>query len=412
MMHRILFWGVFATSVLVSQAQHITAADWRQFRGTDSTGIAVNEAIPTTWSTTENVAWKSKLPGKGISGPIIVGNQVFVTASSGHSQERLHVLAFDAETGKQTWERQFWATGRTMCHDKMAVATPQPASDGERIFAFYSSNDLICLDREGNLLWFRGLGLDFPNASNSLGMSSSPVVIGDTVIVQVESDSESFAAGLDVTNGQQRWKIDRPKMSNWTSPGVFKGAKPEDDLVLLQSGKGVVACRPRTGEQVWSYDSGASTIPSTGVNGEYLLIPSNGLTALKVDAQSKNPKQLWNESKLGPGTPSPIVYEGKVYIVGRGGVLTCASVTDGKTLWQLRVKGDGGFSATPVLANGNLYMINENGGATVVKLGGEKGEIIGGGELAESVLGTPGIANGALFVRTGSHLWKIASAKK
>lgn len=401
-----------ALCVMTLGVSTIVAADWRQFRGSDSTAIAAQESLPTNWSATENIAWKAKLPGKGISGPIVTGDRAFVTASSGQSQDRLHVLAFDANSGKELWERQFWATGRTMCHPKMAVATPQPASDGQRIFAFYSSNDLICLDLDGNLLWFRGLGLDYPNASNSLGMSSSPVVVGDTVVVQVESDSESFAAGLDVTNGQQRWKIDRPKMSNWTSPGVFKGATPEEDLVILQSGKGLSAVKARTGEQVWSYDNGASTIPSTGINGEFLMIPSNGLTALKVDSASKNPKQLWNDSKLGPGTSSPVIFDGKVYVLGRGSVLTCASVEDGKTLWQLRVKGDGGFSATPVLANGNLYLINENGGASVVKLGGEKGEIIGGGELGETILGTPAISNGGLFVRSNTHLWKIAETKK
>lgn len=398
-------------AVLLVVASTTFAADWRQFRGTDSTGIAAKEVLPTSFSPTENVAWKAKLPGRGISGPIIVSNRVYVTASSGKNQDRLHVLAFDAETGKDLWERQFWATGRTMCHPKMAVATPQPASDGQRIFAFYSSNDLACLDLDGNLLWFRGLGLDFPNASNSLGMSSSPVVIGDTVIVQVESDSESFAAGLDVVTGQQRWKIDRPKMSNWTSPGVFKGPTPAEDMVLLQSGKGLTAYNAHDGKQVWSYDNGASTIPSTGINGEFVLIPSNGLTALKIDGVSKNPKQLWNESKLGPGTSSPIVHEGNVYILNKG-VLTCAAVETGKTLWQLRVKGDGGFSATPVLANGHLYVINENGGVTVVKLGGEKGEVVGGGELGETVLGTPGISNGGLFVRSDAHLWKIANASK
>jgi outer membrane protein assembly factor BamB len=409
MLHRILLLGSIFGCLI---AGSLPAADWRQFRGTDSTGIAATEVLPTSWSPTENIAWKADLPGRGISGPIIVNNRVYVTASSGKQQDRLHVLAFDAETGKQQWERQFWATGRTMCHPKMAVATPQPASDGQRIFAFYSSNDLICLDLDGNLQWLRGLGLDYPNASNSLGMSSSPVVIGDTVIVQVESDSESFAAGLNVANGQQRWKIDRPKMSNWTSPGVFKGATPAEDAVLLQSGKGLTAYNAVDGKQVWSYDNGASTIPSTGINGEFLLIPSNGLTALKVDGISKSPKQLWNDAKLGPGTASPVVYEGKVYVLGRGSVLTCASLEDGKNLWQLRVKGDGGFSATPVVAGGNLYLMNENGGATVVKLGGEKGEIIGGGELGETVLGTPGISNGGLFVRSDAHLWKIALPKK
>lgn len=386
----------------------LCGADWRQFRGTDSTSVASNESVPTTWSDQENIAWKSKLPGRGLSGPIVVGDKVYLTASSGHFQDRLHVLAFDIASGKQLWDRQFWATGRTQCHDSMAVATPQPASDGQRIFALYSSNDLVCLDLDGNLLWFRGLGHDYPNASNSLGMSSSPVVIGDTVIVQVEADSEAFAAGLDVSNGVQRWKIDRPKMSNWTSPGVIKGKTPAEDLVLLQSGTGLAAHNPKTGELAWTFDEGASTIPSTGVSGEYLLVPSNGLTALKVDSTSKNPQKLWNEGKLSPGTSSPIALDGKVYIVNRAGVLTCASIADGKTLWQLRVNGKGGFSSTPVAAGGNLYLFNQEGGGTVVKVTGEKGEIVGSGELGERILCTPAISNGALFVRSDGHLWKIA----
>ncbi len=386
----------------------LAGADWRQFRGTQSTSVADNEAAPTSFSEKENIAWKSKLPGRGLSGPIVVGNQVFITASSGHFQDRLHVLAFDNVTGKQQWERQFWATGRTQCHDKMAVATPQPASDGQRIFAFYSSNDLMCLDLEGNLLWFRGLAVDYPNASNSLGMSSSPVVVGDTVVVQVESDSEAFAAGLDVTTGLQRWKIDRPKMSNWTSPAVITGKTPADDLVLLQSGTGLVACNPQTGKTAWTYDEGASTIPSTGVGGEYLIVPSNGLTALKIDSTSKNPQKLWNDSKLSPGTSSPIVHDGKAYVLNRAGVLACVAMADGKTLWQLRVNGKGGFTSTPVMAGGNIYLINEEGGATVVKVGEEKGEIVGSGELGETILCTPAIANGALYVRSDGHLWKIA----
>lgn len=403
MLQTAMRWGSIALGLTI-----LMGADWRQFRGADSTGVASSEVLPTSWTATENIAWKAPLVGRGISGPIVVGDRVYVTASSGHHQDRLHVMSYDVSTGKQVWERQFWATGRTMCHPKMAVATPQPASDGERIFAFYSSNDLICLDLEGNLVWYRGLTLDYPNASNSLGMSSSPVVIDDTVIVQVENDSESFAAGLDVMTGQQRWKIDRPKMSNWTSPSVFLGKTSADHRVILQSGTGLVAYEPRTGKQVWSFDKGASTIPSTGVAGEYLLVPSNGLTALKIDGASQNPQVLWTEGKLSPGTPTPIVHDGKVYIVGRAGVLTCANVADGKTLWQLRVNGKGGFSATPILAGGHLYLFNEEGAATVVKLGGEKGEIAGGGELGETILCTPAVSNGALYVRSDTHLWKIS----
>ncbi len=142
-----------------------------------------------------------------------------VTSSSGHDQDRLHVMAFGAADGKLFWDRQFWATGRTQCHPKMAVATPTPASDGKRIVAFYSSNDLACLDREGNLLWFRGLTYEYPKASNSLGMSSSPVIADDTVIVQVGIGRRFVRDGPRYRNGRARaGNLSGRTRPTWTSP--------------------------------------------------------------------------------------------------------------------------------------------------------------------------------------------------
>ena len=187
----------FLTTTILAIASTVLfgGADWPQFRGADSSGVAADSNLPTEIG--ENIAWSAELPGRGLSGPIVVGGRVLLTASSGYQQDRLHVLCFDAKSGKKLWERQFWATGRTLCHPKMCNATPTPASDGKRVFAFYSSNDVICLDLDGNLEWMRGMTHDYPNASNSLGMASSPVVAGDTLIVPVENLSESFTAGLD-----------------------------------------------------------------------------------------------------------------------------------------------------------------------------------------------------------------------
>lgn len=133
----------------------IADADWRQFRGDATSAVAADTALSGD-PTKPEIAWSAALPGRGLSSPIIIGNQVIVTASSGYRQDRLHVLSFDAADGRLQWERQFWATGRTASHPKSCNAAPSPASDGERIFAFYSSNDLACLDLEGNLLWYRG----------------------------------------------------------------------------------------------------------------------------------------------------------------------------------------------------------------------------------------------------------------
>jgi len=137
----------------VSCACHSSVAgDWRQFRGNLANSVAEGENVPTELSG-GSIAWQVELPGRGVSSPIAVGEQIFLTASSGYTQDRLHIISFDSSTGETQWERQFQATGRTGCHEKMCVATPTPASDGERVFAFYSSNDLICTDMAGNLQW-------------------------------------------------------------------------------------------------------------------------------------------------------------------------------------------------------------------------------------------------------------------
>ena len=382
----------------------LTGADWRQFRGNDVSGVAKDASVPSSFSADENVSWKMDLPGRGLSGPIVVGDRVYVTASSGFRQDRLHVLCFERKTGEQVFERQFWATGRTMCHPKMCVATPTPASDGKRIFAFYSSNDVACLDLDGNLLWYRGLTHDYPNASNSLGMSSSPIVVDDTLIVQVENDAESFAVGLDVANGKSRWKKERPKRANWTSPTFITDKETGKSLALLQSSRGVEAVEPKTGKQVWNFGDGASTIPSSVVAGDSILIPSNGLTVLRPGGGEF--EQLWNDNRLSPSTASPLVLDEKVFVVNRAGVLQAADLTTGSILWRLRLKGP--FSSTPVAAGSKLVFFNEKGTAQIVDISGDEGELVGEGDLGETILATPAISGKDLFVRSDGHLWKIS----
>ncbi|MFT4551131.1 MAG: outer membrane protein assembly factor BamB [Verrucomicrobiales bacterium] len=390
-----LFFSVFVTlSASVS-------ADWRQFRGTDSTGVvAADPKLPVALSE-ENIAWKKPLPGRGVSSPIVVGERVFVTCSSGPNQDRLHVLCFSNADGALMWERQFWATGRTMAHEKTCVAAPTPASDGERVFALFSSNDLICVDLDGNLQWLRGLTQDYPNASNSLGLASSPVVVGDTLVVQIENDSQSFAAGVDTSTGLNRWREDRTKRANWSSPIVF------GDRVVMQGSKGIDVISPADGGILWHFGEGASTIPSPASAGEVLYIPSNGITAVAYDTSNKSVKQKWTEGSLRPATASPVVAGGRVYVINSASFLNCAEAEDGEKLWKIRL--DGPFGATPVVAGEHLYAISERAGLLqVVDLGGEEGELVGELELGEMIQATPAIANSAIFVRSDGHLWKIS----
>ena len=395
-MKRLLFTLALLTTV------SLQAEDWPQFRGPRGDGIAPDAKLPGKLDA-QSVAWSVDVPGQGVSSPIIVGDLVFVTSASGPKHEQLRVFCFRLADGTLRWERRFWATGRTMTHEKISPATPTPASDGRCVYALFSSNDCFALDLEGNLLWYRGLGRDYPNANNSLGMASSLVITPDALITQLESESESFAAGLDPRTGANRWKMDRPRKSNWASPVLIAGpdGKP---VVLLQSSQGVAAVESATGRILWKYEDKASVVPSTTASNGRLYVPSQGLTVLEPSAGGP-PKQVWRSGQLRPGTPSPVVLGERVFALNDGGILTCGDTADGKRLWQLRLKGP--FSATPVVAGGLLYCVNELGLVQVVNPAAAEGEIVSDLDLGRSVIGTPAIAANSLFVRGDGKLWRI-----
>lgn len=380
------------------------AHDWRQFRGPNANSAEKSPELSPVLDLNGTVAWKSDLPGRGLSSPIIVGTRVFVTCSSGARQDRLHVICLNASDGSKRWERQFWATGRTMCHEKISVAAPTPTSDGLHVYALFSSNDLICLDLDGNLIWLRGLTRDYPNASNSLGMSSSPAFADGVLVAQIENDSESFAAGFDAANGTNRWKLNRPAGANWTSPVLWtKGVG--GTLVALQSKTGITAVDAASGHVLWEFDAGAATIPSSAVSGGVMYVPSHGLVALRVEPDGGRPQQLWQSNQLRPSTPSPVVAGDKILVLNDAGVLTCAAAETGARLWQLRLKGP--FTSTPVTAGSLAYCVNEKGLAQVVDVSKPDGEVVGEFDFGEVILCTPSIAAGALYVRSDGHLWKL-----
>ncbi|MBL9156190.1 MAG: PQQ-binding-like beta-propeller repeat protein [Verrucomicrobiales bacterium] len=380
-------------------------ADWLNFRGPNGSGHAPDITTTVGELSDQTLAWQVALPGRGLGSPIIVGDKIIVTAASGPEQQQLHILCFSAKDGSPVWERRFWATGRTMSHSKTNVAAPTPASDGERIYALYSSNDLICVDLDGNLVWMRGLTLDYPNASNSLGMASSPIVVGDTLVAQIENDSESFAAGFDLLTGVNKWKLDRPKSANWTSPTILN--KDGESIVALQSSDGILGLVPATGSSVFTVAGGASTIPSAAASGSELYIPSNGVTVVALGATGEEPKKVWNQTNQRPGTASLLVAGEKLYLINNAGVLTCAKKESGEVLWEVRLKGP--FSGSPVAGgDGKLYIFSEQGVGQVVDPSGEKGVVSSEVELGETILCTPALDGKALYIRSDGHLWKFA----
>jgi len=377
--------------------------NWLSFRGDSGNGIIDDELSPSIGLKSRS-SWQVKLPGRGLSSPIVVGERVLLTASSGPKQETLHVIAYDVKTGEIDWRKTFKATGRTICHEKTCVAAPTMVSDGKVVVAQFSSNDVFCLDLKGNLKWLRGLTFDYPNAANGLGMSSSPVIANGVLVAQVENDAESLTVGLSLSNGTTLWKKDRPRGANWTSPTVLGQGKNQQ--VALQSMKGIAVIDPKTGKDQWLYEDGASTIPSSTVKGSAILVPSNGLTALQVRPDGKSHTQLWRDNKLGPGTGSPTISGDQFYVINKANVLTCAVIKTGEILWRMRLKGP--FSGSPVATQKHLFVFNEAGMGQVVRLGEDEGKIVHSIDLEETILCTPAVSRGAMYVRSDGTLWKLS----
>lgn len=381
-------------------------ADWLQFRGTDNTSCSDESALPTEFADGRNVAWKVDLPGRGPASPIVVGDRVFVTASSGPREDRLHVLALNAADGSTVWHRQLWATGHTQINPMGSVANNTPASDGQLIFAFFSSNDLACFDLDGNLRWFRGLASDYPSTRNDVGMASSPLVVGDVVVVQCENQGESFVAGIDKRNGLTRWRIPRDHDAIWSSPTVLRGKTPKDDVVLLHGRSALTGHDPKTGKELFRYEASIHTIASATTGGNRIYLPANGLHALQYNPADHTIHLLWYEQKLRGGNSSPVVFGNRVLRVRNPAILSCADVEDGRKLWDVRLEG--AVWATPLVAGEYAYVASHEGNVFVIRLG-EKGELVSTNFIGKGVLASPVAAGGALYLRNDTQLLKVAS---
>jgi outer membrane protein assembly factor BamB len=337
-----------------------------------------------------------------------VGDRVLLTASSGRRQDRLHVLALDAHTGRQLWRRHFWATGPTDSHPKTCMAAPTPVSDGRRVVALFATGDLVCLDLDGNVQWLRSLYEENTGATDGRGLATSPVLAAGTVVVHMENQNTSFACGIDLQSGANRWRIDRPREVNWTTPLVLPGKTAAETLVFLQGSTRLSACDPATGREVWALERKSHPIASSALAGNLLFVPGDqGLVAFELQPNRAAPKLLWEKPKLNPSTASPVVLDGRIYCL-RGAILVAGDMHTGEVVGQLRLQGD--FSASPVAAGGCLYCINESGLAHVIRPGAQNPALRARRGLGETILATPAIAGGALYVRSDKHLWKIAKS--
>jgi len=378
----------------------VVAADWPGFRGT-GTGVSVETNLPTGFSATSGLRWKATLPGRGVSGVVTHGTRVYVTASSGTRDDRLHVLCFDAATGAKLWHRQLAATGNTAAHPDTCMAAPTPVADATGVYALFASGDVAAFDADGTLRWYRSLVGDYPTITNQVGMASSPVLADGKLVVPMDNYGDSFLAALDLKTGRNLWKTSRSAEANWATPAVRKLADGGSEILF--PGRDLAAYDGATGAKKWSAKLPGG-IASPSVAGDFLLTPGGGVSASKLGVDGVT--ELWKSPRLQTGMTSPVVADGKVYGVTSAGVLLCVDAATGKVDWDFRVKGR--FSASPVVADGKLYLFSDEGKLIAVKLGSEP-EVLAESATGERGQATPAISGGAIFLRGDKSLFCVGA---
>jgi outer membrane protein assembly factor BamB len=392
-----------APVLALALALPLSGAEWSQFKGPNATGVSPEKDLPVEWNKTNGQKWKVPLPARGVSSPVVFGDRVYVTCSSGVRDDRLHVLCFDSNTGKRLWHRQLQATGGTSAHPKSCMAANTPVADETGVYALFATGDLAAFDTDGTLRWYRSLVGDYPTITNQVGMASSPVLVKDRLIVPMDNSGESFIAAVDTKYGKNVWKAERPREINWVTPIVRTvGGTAE---VLFDGPTGLTAYDATSGDKRWTSKLTRGSIPTGVLDGDTLYMPVGGVTAIKLGAKGPEGEPVMKAKDIQPGMPSPLVYMGKLYATNGRGVVMCADAKTGKLLYKEALKG--AFSASPIAGDGKVYFLNETGACTVIDAKANEFEVLATNDLGEETLGTPAIAHGRLYIRTDKALYAV-----
>lgn len=402
--------------VILSVASGV-ATDWPQFRGPTGQGLVEQGRLPVEWSTSKNVAWKQPIPGRGWSSPIIHDGRVYLTTavSAGAGSRGDHLLqaiCLDAKTGKIAWQREIFrqsAASSPAIHSKNSHASPTPVTDGQRLYVHFGHQGTAALDLNGKVLW-KNTGLKYQPVH---GNGGSPILVDDMVVFSADGSDQQFVVALDCKTGKVRWKTPRktesPKLFSFSTPLVI-AVDGRQQIVSPASGA-VCAYDAKTGKEVWRvrYD-GYSVVPRPAY-GQGLVFVSSGyeypdLFAIRPDGKGDvtDTHVAWSTRRGAPLNPSPLVVGEELYLVSDIGVSSCLDAKTGRVHWQERLGGN--FSASPLSADGKVYFQDEEGTCTVVKAG-RQFERLAKNALGERTLASHAADEGALFIRTEKHLYRI-----
>ena len=432
------------------------SGNWPSFRGPQAAGVADGQQLPDRWNgeKRENILWRTSIPGLGHSSPIVWGDRVFVTsaissragatfktgpyngadASDDTSSHQWVLYALDVASGRIVWQKTAYeGQPRDKRHVKSTYASSTPATDGRVVVAWFGSQGLHAYTVEGTPLWKVDLGRvsvgAVETATIEWGPASSPVIWDGLVIVQVDTRDDSFLVALSADTGAQVWKTNRDEIPSWSSPTVVTTATGAE--LIVNGGNFARGYDPRTGSERWRIASGSPIAAPTPIGADGVSIVTSGgmgssrpLVAVRHGAEgvlapadpavtTKGPSAVaWSVRNRGTFTPTPLAYGGLLYVLATNGVLDAYEVQTGAVVYRARVPGIGsGFSASPVAADGKLYLSNEDGAIAIVAAD-RTFRHVATNDIGEPLMATPALSRGVLFVRTMNGVFAIGARVK
>jgi outer membrane protein assembly factor BamB len=400
--------------IVLSTAQ---AANWPRFRGPNGAGVSTDKDVPVKWSDKENVLWKADLPGEGHSSPIIWGDKLFIESSS--EKQRL-LLCISVGNGEIIWQQAINGTNAKK-HQKNSLASSTPAADGERVYAaFWDGSNLFlsAYSFKGDPLWSEDLG----EYVSQHGVGQSPIVWEDKVILVNDNDKSAAVLAFNAKTGKPAWRADRKAFrACYSTPVLHEREKGVTELIVASTA-GITSYSPKDGSEnwnwTWTFDKAPLRTVSSPVLTDDLVIAGGGegpdgarhTAAVKLGGKGDISKTslAWEQKRDFPYVPCAVVSGDHLFFVNDIGIAHCRSLKDGEKVWSERLGGD--FSSSPVLIDGKIYAVNEEGVTFVFDAAGKYRQIAKN-ELGEKVMATPAVADGKLFLRAKGHLYCIGAKK-
>ncbi|MBP3955999.1 PQQ-binding-like beta-propeller repeat protein [Gemmata sp. G18] len=398
-------------ALILAPGLSLRAADWPVWRGPKGDGIVTDAAVPTKWSATENVVWKVEVPGAGHSSPVVSNGHIFLTSFDSSTTDRM-LLCFDRKDGKLLWKQSVLSATAEKMHKNNTPASSTPASDGTHVWVTFLDGEKVavaCYSFAGKQLWLKSFG----GFTSAHGFCGTPVLFGDLLIVNGDSDGDAFVAALDKKTGETKWKIDRPNRVRSFSVPLFVEVRGKAQVVLAGS-KSVAAFEPTTGKQLWIADSTTDKFVATVAFTEGLIFatgtsPNSTLVALDPTGTGNVTKShtKWSDTKTASYVPSPLAFGKHLFVLSDSGIATLLEAKTGKKLWSERL-GSRLHHASPLLINGLIYCLADDG-ATYILKPDEEYELVTKNTLGEECHATPAVSDGQLFIRSATSLWCIGA---